>query len=178
MSPPQSPLIAGGKEEDWANPKLMKNISSLSPIICVCDNSAPPSYEESTQTKEATKRFSGDSENGGSPSPNASQLYKQVSKTAERTSNGSELSANEVNEEDVVLRRDLGKQVRRRKLEELFSNSIVSVLGVEIKFTRGDERAEVLGAKEGERGGTGHQRWPHGRADHSRDEGGEDLGKW
>lgn len=117
MSPPQSPLIAGGKDEDWSNPKLMKNISSLSPIICVCDNSAPSSYEDPQE--KGSKRASVESENGN-PSPNSSQLYKQVSKTMEdRSSNGSEVMGPDVNEEDVVLRRDLMKQVRREERERL-----------------------------------------------------------
>lgn len=110
--------MAGAKDEDWSNPKLLKNISSLSPIICVCDNSAPSSYEDHQQEK-GSKRASVDSENG-SPSPNASQLYKQVSKTLEdRSSNGSEVLDPDVNEADVVLRRDLMKQVRAEDGGEL-----------------------------------------------------------
>lgn len=107
----------GGEEDgDWNNPKLMKNVSSLSPIICVCDNSAPPSYEESNQRdseggqqEQDLNRSSVDSENGN-PSPNSSQLYKQVSRTGQedRRSNGSEDQC----DESVVLRRDLVKQVR------------------------------------------------------------------
>lgn len=123
MSPPHSPLITGhgqnksmeglAEEDDWNNPKLMKNISSLSPIICVCDNSAPPSYEESNKGQE-NNRSSVESENG-IPSPNTSQLYKQVSRTGQedRSSNGSELAEQEGSEENVVvMRRDLVKQVR------------------------------------------------------------------
>lgn len=124
LSPPHSPLIVHGKEaaDDWSNnPQLMKNISSLSPIICVCDNSAPPSYEESNSSNKGEhaepqeNRSSVDSENG-IPSPNTSQLYKQVSRTQEeRSSNGSDL-ASSVKEADgtVVLRRELVKQVRER----------------------------------------------------------------
>lgn len=104
--------MAGAKDEDWSNPKLLKNISSLSPIICVCDNSAPSSYEDHQQEK-GSKRASVDS-------PNASQLYKQVSKTMEdRSSNGSEVLDPDVNEADVVLRRGLMKQVRAEDGGEL-----------------------------------------------------------
>lgn len=130
MSPPHSPLITsagaglhgkGQEEEDWGNnPQLMKNISSLSPIICVCDNSAPPSYEESnsgsTNSRDQEKdhnRASVESENGV-PSPNTSQLYKHVSRTSQgdRSSNGSELANSaEESDENVVMRRDLKKQV-------------------------------------------------------------------
>lgn len=106
-----------GEEDDWNNPKLMKNISSLSPIICVCDNSAPPSYEESNKGLE-NNRSSVESENG-IPSPNTSQLYKQVSRTGQedRSSNGSELAEHEGSVENVVvMRRDLVKQVRKHIL--------------------------------------------------------------
>lgn len=115
MSPPHSPVIVHGKEDDW---KVMKNISSLSPIICVCDNSAPPSYEETSSNGrdlERDNRTSVDSENGV-PSPNTSQLYKHVSRISneDRSSNGSELanlSAEECDDNVVTLRRDLVKQV-------------------------------------------------------------------
>lgn len=121
MTQPQSPRISGTggcgsaktdvDEEDWSNPKLMKNISSLSPIICVCDNSAPSSYEGEERSSTKENRSSVDSENGAPSSPNTSQLYKQVSRTTDdRSSNGSGI-ADEVDESGVVLRRELVKQV-------------------------------------------------------------------
>ena len=121
MTPPHSPLImgsgGGGKEaeeDQWNNPKLMKNISSLSPIICVYDNSAPSSYE-GDDDKGKENRVSVGSE-GEIPSPNTSQLYKQVSRSQEdRSSNGSDLAESEDN---VVLRRDFVKQESKLNLLE------------------------------------------------------------
>lgn len=52
------------------------------------------------------------------------------------------------------------------------------MLGFQINFARGNERAEVFGVEEGERRWARHQGRPHGRVDYSRDKGGEDIGEW
>lgn len=99
-----------------------------------------------------------DSENGN-PSPNSSQLYKQVSKTSQpedRTSNGSDLGSEEPDGE-VVLRRDLVKQVSRGEEDELewLVDSFVFHLSQESKLNlleETDVQKYLVLKKEGEEG--------------------------
>lgn len=127
-SPPQSPLIACPEGKgDWDGQPLIKNISSLSPIICVCDNSALP------EGGDEKHRMSGGSNSSDQepPSPNSSQLYKQITKTSDgrsdRASSGSDAAEGDdvADVAAVVLRRDLMKQVSG---EDLIDGVIIANL--------------------------------------------------